>query len=173
MLVGGGKPLPFGYVLVVLSLLRPDMNFAWNKSELIVMNDLFVLALFGLLLLNVCLPFVIYEQGEIVREFLLALAIGLVFGILSSLIMPSIIKQTNSLPIMTSLAIIAKKSFGEEILYLGFLMSYLKQSGLNSGILILAQSLIFMLPHLVSYWNNPIAVLATFVFGLICGYLTL
>ena len=169
---------PFGFSLVVVGVLAAGFgfNFFNNRQETIFsINLLFLLSLFGLVgnINNIREQIATKTIGELIRFIGIGLACGFIFGI--SVLLHDIEPTHPLVSRFTFPALIAystQVSIGEELLFRGYCLSYLRRSGCNPIAAIIIQSLLFSFWHIPKYWGDWISIIIVFLIAFVAAFLT-
>jgi membrane protease YdiL (CAAX protease family) len=170
---------PWGFSIVVVGVLVSGRGLAYHGSadKIVFSFDLmFIVCLFGILwnINNIREQF----QDTNIRKVLFFIGIGLLlgsmFGLLFIIAQATKYIQTDARYTSVALtAIVIQSSLAEEILFRGYLLSYLRKYGFSQIPSIVLQSLIFTILHITRYSDNWIMSCVLFLFGITAGYFTL
>jgi membrane protease YdiL (CAAX protease family) len=171
------KPLPWGFGIVILGILVSGYSFYISIHHTVLpVNLLFVLMLVGIL-------WNINDIGQLVRirkksdffcSAILGIFVGLLLGILLLIFGGGGFIQIDERFSWIGLVVLSiQVSTAEEFLFRGFLLGYLKKSGLNTATSNVLQAIVFTAMHLLRFSSNWVATFLIFLAAMVAGYFTL
>lgn len=165
--------LPWGFGIVIIGVRLAGLEIGYPNS---ISVDLpFLASLFGVLWNITNIRKQILVQS--ILETLYLIGIGLVFGLLLGIPLAASMgiehfqnfSQFSSVHLVTSSIL---GSIGEELLFRGYFLSYLRKYGFHPLVAIVLQALVFTAGHTGRNSGNWVALGIIFLVGTITGYIT-
>jgi membrane protease YdiL (CAAX protease family) len=167
---------PWGFGIVLAGFLVSGYGFAFYVSQFgfFHINYRFLVCLIGVFLNINNIREQFYIQYRRVYDFLGGgLVLGLFLGFSQSTLLgfENFKLDSRFIPFAIMVSIV-QVSIAEELLYRGYLLSFLAKYGFGSIHAIVFQSLVFTGAHLPGYWGNWIALCNVFLLGFVASYIT-
>jgi len=168
---------PWGFGIVFAGLLVTGIGYQFSDNQVVIfsMNLTLAVSLIGILwnINN------IQDQFRIgnISKFLLFTGTGLACGLLLGFFFV-IVQGTKYIQVDPRYTITAyitssiQTSMAEELLFRGYLLSYLRKYEFNLVFSVVFQALLFAILHIPRYPGNWTAIFIVFLGGLTAGYLT-
>jgi membrane protease YdiL (CAAX protease family) len=168
---------PWGFSLIFIGLLLTGAKYRIydHQVEVFAIDFSLIVSLIGILwnVNNIRSQFHIRDKGEIIRLTGIGLVSGLLLGIFFILAQGTQHFQVDPrFTITTYIASSIQASISEELLFRGYLLSYLRTYKVNPIFSVIFQALMFAVLHIPRYPGNWVAIFIAFLAGLIAGYIT-
>lgn len=168
---------PWGMIIVVVGILVSGVDYyvSYDKAVIFSISLPLVVSLTGVLWDINNIRKQLYSKSA--REFLRFVGTGLIYGFLLAVFFIAL-DGTKNIPVDPSytytsiIALVIQGGIAEELLFRGYLLSYLKKYECNHIFAIVFQALIFAFLHVSLYSDNLMALLIVFLTGVTAGYLT-
>lgn len=168
---------PWGFSIVFIGLLVTGLRYRVYGNQVVVFSIEFslVVSLIGILLNvnQIRSQLYIKDGGEFLHFTGIGLAAGLLFGFFFILAQGTKHFEVDSRYAVTAyIASSIQASMAEELLFRGYLLSYLRKYKINLVFSVLFQALIFAVLHIPRYPGNWIVIFIVFLTGVTAGLLT-
>jgi membrane protease YdiL (CAAX protease family) len=168
---------PWGFSIVFVGLLVTGLSYRVYANQVVVFSIEFslVVSLIGILLNvnEIRNQLYVEDRGKFLHFTGIGLAAGLLFGNFFILA-----QGTKHFEVDSRYAVIAyvassiQASMAEELLFRGYLLSYLRKYEINPVFSVMFQAVIFAILHIPRYPGNWIVIFIVFLTGVTAGLLT-